>query len=66
MSAIDSGVKGNRYRRREGLPAKDAYAPDEGLEGKAGRRAQSQQIVVDAVEVDMRLLNLLRRQVDEK
>jgi len=55
-----------RYRGRKGLPAEDACAPDEGLERKAGRCAQSQQIVVDAIEVVVRLFKLLRRQVDEK
>lgn len=60
-------VKVKRYRGRKGLPAKYTYyAPDEGLERKAGRCAQSQQIVVDAVEVIVRLFKLLRRQVDEK
>ncbi len=66
MSAIDSCVKVKCGRRRKGSPAKDAYAPDEGLERKAGKRAQSQQIVVDAVEVVVRLFNLLRRKVNEK
>jgi len=43
----------------KGLPAKGIYAPADGSERKVGRCAQSQKVVV-------RLLKLLRRQVDEK